>query len=186
MISEHQPPPPPWLRWLGDRLIRTRENRKDCRAEAAIGNDSGRGKPIISIGKRSILEHPGSRFRGLHLSAVGSTDPTPHQTEPRPVLRSDCLDGGCNAARPCPWVSCKHHLALDVTPRGNVHLLFPFVPLGELPETCALDVADRGSQTLAEVGTILGVVRERVRQIETKAIEKLRALFEDEAEEFDV
>ncbi|MFY3742456.1 sigma factor-like helix-turn-helix DNA-binding protein [Anaeromyxobacter sp. Red801] len=41
-------------------------------------------------------------------------------------------------------------------------------------ETCALDVADRGPLTLDEVGKILGVTRERVRQIEVAALEKLQ------------
>lgn len=37
--------------------------------------------------------------------------------------------------------------------------------LDEMTDTCALDVADRGEHTLEEVGEVLGVVRERVRQI---------------------
>jgi len=35
----------------------------------------------------------------------------------------------------------------------------------EMPETCVLDVTDKGSQTLDEVGAILGITREFVRQI---------------------
>jgi hypothetical protein len=31
---------------------------------------------------------------------------------PRPAARGECA---C-AERPCPWVSCKHHLYLDVNP----------------------------------------------------------------------
>jgi hypothetical protein len=29
---------------------------------------------------------------------------------PRPITRGDCLQ----EARPCPWVSCRHHLLLEV------------------------------------------------------------------------
>ena len=36
----------------------------------------------------------------------------------------------------------------------------------ELKETCVLDVSDRGGSTLQEVGDILGVTRERIRQLE--------------------
>jgi DNA-directed RNA polymerase sigma subunit (sigma70/sigma32) len=40
-------------------------------------------------------------------------------------------------------------------------------------ESCALDVADRGDHTLNEGGEMLGVSRERVRQIEEQALHKL-------------
>ncbi len=38
--------------------------------------------------------------------------------------------------------------------------------LKRMPETCCLDVADRGAARLDEVGVVLGITRERVRQIE--------------------
>src|SRR6476659_8340628 len=31
----------------------------------------------------------------------------------RPESREECVDG----PRPCPFVSCKHHLSIDVSPR---------------------------------------------------------------------
>jgi DNA-directed RNA polymerase sigma subunit (sigma70/sigma32) len=43
-----------------------------------------------------------------------------------------------------------------------------------MQETCALDVADRGGITLEEVGEILNLTRERIRQVEVKGLEKLR------------
>jgi len=40
----------------------------------------------------------------------------------RPRTRADCKD----APRPCPFVSCKHHLYLDVSPRtGAIKMNFP-------------------------------------------------------------
>ncbi len=94
----------------------------------------------------------------------------------RPRTRADC-EGG---ARPCLFVSCKHHLYLDVNPRsGSVKLNFPDKELWELAETCALDVADRGGVTLEEVGVIMNLTRERVRQVETSGLHHLRVLADD-------
>jgi hypothetical protein len=43
-------------------------------------------------------------------------------------------------------------------------------------ETCALDVADRGGATLEDVGAIMNLTRERIRQVEVKGLAKLEAL----------
>jgi hypothetical protein len=90
----------------------------------------------------------------------------------RPKTRAECVDG----PRPCPWVSCKHHLALDINEEtGSIKLSRPDLEVWEMPETCALDIADRGEHTLEQVGAALNVTRERLRQIETKALLQLRA-----------
>lgn len=96
----------------------------------------------------------------------------------RPRTRAECLHGP-HAARPCPFVSCKHHLYLDVNDRtGSIKLNFPDLEVWELPETCALDIADRGGITLEEVGEIMNLTRERIRQLETRGLAKLKALSE--------
>ena len=67
------------------------------------------------------------------------------------------MEGGSNEARPCPYGACRYHL--DENPTGA---------------SCALDVACEGPHHLEEVGAILMVTRERVRQIEAKALWKLK------------
>ncbi|HXX69186.1 MAG TPA: sigma factor-like helix-turn-helix DNA-binding protein [Polyangiaceae bacterium] len=91
----------------------------------------------------------------------------------RPGTREECAGG----ERPCPFVSCKHHLYLDVSARtGAIKLNFPDLDVWEMSETCALDIADRGGTTLEEVGAIMNLTRERIRQVEVKGLAKLAAL----------
>lgn len=75
-----------------------------------------------------------------------------------PLTRAECVD----AVRPCPHVTCRHHLVTeygdDADPNGP---------------TCSLDEAERGGMTLEEIGDMLGVTRERIRQIEDRAIKRL-------------
>jgi hypothetical protein len=91
----------------------------------------------------------------------------------KPHMRAECADG----ERPCPYVSCQHHLYLDVSARtGAIKLNFPDLEVWDMKETCALDVADRGGTTLEDVGAIMNLTRERIRQVEVKALAKLEAL----------
>ena len=77
--------------------------------------------------------------------------------------------------RPCPFVACKYHLYIDVHPvRGSIKINFPDVEVWEMTDTCALDIADRGGITLEEVGQIMNLTRERVRQLETQGLAKLQ------------
>jgi hypothetical protein len=97
----------------------------------------------------------------------------PEDDYDRPRTRQECLEG----PRPCPFVSCKHHLYIDVSARtGAIKLNFPDLEVWDLGESCALDVADRGGTTLEDVGAIMNLTRERIRQVEVKALAKLEAL----------
>ena len=88
----------------------------------------------------------------------------------RPKTRAECQ----SSERPCPFVSCKHHLYLDVNPEtGSIKLNFPDVEVWEMGETCALDIAERGGVTLEEVGEIMNLTRERIRQLEMSGLTKL-------------
>jgi hypothetical protein len=69
----------------------------------------------------------------------------------------------------------QHHLYLDVSARtGAIKLNFPDLEVWEMTETCALDVADRGGTTLEEVGAIMNLTRERIRQVEVRGLLKLK------------
>jgi Sigma-70, region 4 len=95
----------------------------------------------------------------------------------RPKSRAECVD----MERPCPFVSCKYHLYIDVHPvRGSIKINFPDLEVWEMTDTCALDIADRGGITLEEVGEIMNLTRERVRQVETQGLAKLEGLSEIE------
>jgi len=90
---------------------------------------------------------------------------------PRPTSRAECSE----EIRPCPWVACKHHLYLDINPEtGSIKINFPDLEPWELKHTCALDVAERGGITLEEVGEIMNLTRERIRQVEVRGLLKLK------------
>jgi hypothetical protein len=61
-----------------------------------------------------------------------------------------------------------------MTPHGGVKLNFPDLEVWDMPESCSLDVADRGAETLENVGRMLNLTRERIRQLEEKAFKRLR------------
>lgn len=98
----------------------------------------------------------------------------------RPKTRGDCLSGE-NAKRPCPWITCKWHM-WPVTTRGTdgIEKRLPVLPsIDDMPaekyaNSCALDVADGGPASLETVAAILGVSRQRVSEIEEKALSNLR------------
>lgn len=84
----------------------------------------------------------------------------------RPKTRAECAGG----QRPCPWVSCRYHLYLDVNPQtGHVKIRHPDVEPHEMLVSCALDVADLVAAgevlTLAQLGDLVGVTRQRVQQV---------------------
>jgi len=154
-----------------------RNERPEHQADAEVGPDGKRGRRRSKTMSRKEIARELRRQR-----ALGLIDPEMqeviHEIEAtRPRSRADCASG----PRPCMFISCKHHLYLDVNPAtGSIKLNFPDKEIWELEETCALDVADRGGITLEEVGAIMNLTRERIRQVETRGLLKLRAMAEDE------
>lgn len=90
--------------------------------------------------------------------------------EERPKTRGECQ----GKERPCPWAMCRFHMMLTVNPKtGSIQFSYPDKELWEIPETCALDLAERGGLTLKEMGKLLNVTRERARQLVEKAVASL-------------
>lgn len=135
-------------RQLLDRTrSRDRMNRASRRAETL--NRSRTSKALLELGR---TEYPD---QGQHAS--------------RPKTRGECQGG----YRPCPFVSCRYHLALDVNRHGGVKINFPGLEVWDLTETCALDVADRDGASLDDIAVRMNLTRERVRQIEESALRKM-------------
>jgi hypothetical protein len=113
---------------------------------------------------RRRAKNYGARFSGVEIK-IGRLLFPERVSQPR--YRSDCIDG----PRPCPWIGCRYHLGWEVSESGSLVEMWP----GDgPPQSCALDVADAGGHTLEEIGAVMGVTRERVRQIEDVALVKLR------------
>jgi hypothetical protein len=146
-------------------------------AAGLVAEDPRRGRRRSKTMSRKEIARDLRRQR-----ALGVVDPEIQQIiaeveATRPRSRAECA----GTMRPCMFVSCKHHLYLDVNPEtGSIKLNFPDKEIWELDETCALDVADRGGITLEEVGTIMNLTRERIRQVETRGLLKLRAIADAE------
>lgn len=89
----------------------------------------------------------------------------------RPQTRGDCING----VRPCPFVSCRHHLALEVENRGeSIRLDRPHEELWDrTAPSCSLDVVDENPDGLThdEIGEILGVTRQRAEQEVSRAMQ---------------
>lgn len=90
----------------------------------------------------------------------------------RPQTRGDCG----SVPRPCPYVGCRWHLYLDVNEdTGSLTLNFPDLEVCDMEESCALDVADDEGCTLERCGDLLNLTRERIRQLELRALDAVCA-----------
>ena len=124
-------------------------------------------KPIVRRAKAKTIAMKRLTKEELRIGALLY----PERSYWRPSSRGECA----NVARPCPYVSCKYHLYIDVNPNtGSIKVNFPELEVWELQQSCALDVAEQGGITLEEVGEILNLTRERIRQVEVRGLMKLK------------
>lgn len=129
--------------------------------------------PVLSLGERVAAREARRLARAApkprKLGSEQLEDEATLAAHSRPRTRADCADG----PRPCPWAGCKYHLYLDVSPdTGSIKI--HFAELEEMDPSCALDLADRGGMTLEEIAEIMGITRERVRQLEDMGLRHLR------------
>lgn len=82
-----------------------------------------------------------------------------------PRTRAQCK----GAPRPCPYVSCRYHLYLDVNRFGAIKYNFPDLEVWEIPQSCALDVADKGPVALERIADLMNITRQAAQLIEGRA-----------------
>ncbi len=88
----------------------------------------------------------------------------------RPKTRADCAD----VPRPCVYVGCKFNAFLTANYNGTIQVTQDCEPEDVPPaNSCVLDVAERPDVTLQDIGKVMGITRERARQIEVEACIKL-------------
>lgn len=162
------------------------QQRKLHTRELPLGDGNRAGE------QQAFFTCPSCKGRVRYVGRVGEKDwywekyieGTPQQ---RLDTRENCIDpSALNHCRPCPFSSCRRHLLLEVT-SGKPGRVIPHYPevddLERMPYTCVEDVIlDYGDDGLIldQVGEILNLTRERVRQVETTALRKLRRLFSEE------
>lgn len=109
-------------------------------------------------------------------------EPDPEEP-PRPKTWGECLAVKRGTKEnPCPYAGCKYHLALDVTEGGSLVAAFPDSDADEIPWTCSLAFVKENPDgaTLEQIGVVTAVTRERIRQIESRALARLKVLRFDE------
>ena len=125
----------------------------------------------------------GEYGRHLHLAVLRESMTTEDEAvlrdSKRPQTRADCLPGGCNEARPCPWLGCRYHIGVEIAPSFNPETGDPawVRHLLEWDEdggpSCALDVADQGARMPTEVGVILGLTKQGAVFVVKEALQSL-------------
>ena len=107
--------------------------------------------------------------RGLcfrHYAQARAAGDLPETPPPPTVLRLNVYrdtEGACaQQPGPCQEIRCRYHLGDD---RRAPALL---------AEPCVMRLAAAGPMTLEQIGALMGLTRERVRQIEAGALRKLQ------------
>ncbi len=125
-----------------------------CRLCGELGHNRARHstEPRDRARRLALEADAERRARGIPLDAWNAAPPPP------PTL-AEC-EPGQGWPRPCPALRCRHHVGWS----------------GSREYSCDHDVTrDHGAVSLTTVAVLIGRTRERVRQIETAAMERLRS-----------
>lgn len=154
-------------------LLELERNARGHRTAAVLVAEASLVVEVLRQRDRFVPFCPAPSAEIVRLDEVRRpTDQTEVRREP-PRTRAECIDG----PRPCPWTQCRYHLH---SAQQRVSGDWGSKPgsrareLDEMPETCALDVADRGEHTLEQIGEVLGLSVQRVSQIIGETLQKLR------------
>lgn len=109
-------------------------------------------------------------YQRVSFSEIPAPEPEPAPEPGRPPTRGSCE----GMPRPCPFVSCRYNLYLDIRGDGVLRVNFPDREPDEMLASCALDLAEDGPRTLDAVAGLMGMSKERARQIEAVAMAKLQ------------
>lgn len=90
----------------------------------------------------------------------------------RPLACGHAIGEVIYRSRPCVFVGCSQSLYLDISETGSIIFNFPHLEPGQMPadQSCALDLSDRGGMTLEEIAVVTNLTRERIRQVELRAL----------------
>lgn len=184
------PPPPPTEAAEKLPVLKRSKNRKHKQFDLLAPPDPN--------DPRTWIDRPWSLFDGRELNgeeirfrAISESIHAEYEAD-RPRTRGDCLEGGINAQRPCPWVSCRHSLFLDVNEDGAIKQNWSNLEVWDerIPHTCSLDVADAQAakgpkaqpRDFVAIGRLMNLTGTGAKKIIARAEANMRA----EAEEHEL
>ena len=87
-----------------------------------------------------------------------------------PVLERQRTRAECaGQSRPCPWISCQHHLYGSIDSKGHYVIAQPWLEPHELERSCALDIAEGLDEiTQEEAAHLTGLHRTDTAKLEAE------------------
>jgi len=95
----------------------------------------------------------------------------------RPTKRSECP-----GYRPCPFVSCKYNLFLDITEEGDIRFNFDGVEPWQMRNSCALDVAEKGPLKIVDVSAMVNLTKAETEEVLEQAYATIRSIYDSSGE----
>lgn len=157
VVHEAAPIAPFWEEFLSG----TRDHLKRRRARRATRDDAKLTLQLQRTSKKA-------------LDAGQKRYPLRDRTlPPRPRTWGECQARGLGtAASPCAYVSCRYHLAVDVTPCGGITLNRPAEEPQAAPQTCTLRVVEAhpGGLDHYTIADLLNITHQGVSRMEVHAL----------------